>query len=54
MVRELADLILFIIIIAVIGYFACWRLFRPIGKVAENEINKVKAEIKKDEAEETK
>lgn len=48
MARELADLILFIIIIAIVGYFACWRLFRPIGKVAEKEIGKVKTEIKKD------
>jgi|GraSoiStandDraft_45_1057281.scaffolds.fasta_scaffold34255_5 hypothetical protein len=49
--RIIFDLTLCIILLLCIGYVACWRMFFKVGKVADNEITKIKNEVHKDEEE---
>jgi hypothetical protein len=49
--RIIFDLILGLILLFGLGYFACWRLFFKVGKTVDNEITKIKNEVHKDEEE---
>lgn len=49
--RIVFDLTFGIILVLALGYFACWRIFFRVGKVADKEITKIKNEVHKDEEE---